>query len=493
MRLADVGDVNAVNGDVAILDVIEPVDEIGDGGLAGTCAAHKGNLLVGHGVDHDVEQHLLVGCVAEVHHVHLHATVHLDKPWLAAVGGGNAPCPNACAVGHGNEHAVAGFHGIDQCHLALVGLGGLVQDAEHALGTHAGVEHTVDLLAHLGDGTSKALVQRQEGHQCAQRERHLAAQDECGTHHADEHIAQVAQVAVDRHDDIGDAVGIISAVAQLLVDALKLLDSLSLVAEDLDHTLAGHHLLNIAVDIGQSLLLHLEVTARPLAQCRGDPCHEQGHNKGHERQRNAQGNHAHEGDGDGDERVQGLWQTLVDHLAQGVDIVGEGRHHLSVRVGVEVADGQLFHVAEHVVAQAKHGALGDINHQPVVRVGADDTHHQHSGQFEQCLRQWGKVGVRRLCHRHDVVVDERAGEQGRGQRSYCRDDDAHRHRQQRELVVAHHQAHQAHQDVTLLALSLTQGHLLLSHSRHSHCAFSSFLPCGASKSPPSSSWMAQIS
>ena len=76
--LADVLHIDAVKRDAPVLDVIETVDKVGDGSLASARAANKGNLLVGHRMDHDIEEHLLVGGVAKVDHVHFHAAVNFD-------------------------------------------------------------------------------------------------------------------------------------------------------------------------------------------------------------------------------------------------------------------------------------------------------------------------------------------------------------------------------------------------------------------------------
>ena len=46
----DLVDIDAVITDLAVGDIIEPVDQVGDGGLAGTGGAHKGDLLTGVGI-----------------------------------------------------------------------------------------------------------------------------------------------------------------------------------------------------------------------------------------------------------------------------------------------------------------------------------------------------------------------------------------------------------------------------------------------------------
>ena len=90
---------------------------------------------------------------------------------------------------------------------AFVDLGQLVSQGEDTLSSHGGIEHAVDLLRHLCDGLGEALVQLKEGNNGSQRDSPVATQGQRGTHDGNEHITQVAQVGVDGHDDIGNAVG----------------------------------------------------------------------------------------------------------------------------------------------------------------------------------------------------------------------------------------------------------------------------------------------
>ena len=56
---ADTSDVDMIVENLPVLNVVEPVDEIGDGGLSGSCPADECYLLSGFGVELDVEEHLL--------------------------------------------------------------------------------------------------------------------------------------------------------------------------------------------------------------------------------------------------------------------------------------------------------------------------------------------------------------------------------------------------------------------------------------------------
>ena len=52
--LFDFVDVDAIVADFTVVNVVEAVDEVGDGGLAGTGGSYKGDLLTGLGVEGDV-------------------------------------------------------------------------------------------------------------------------------------------------------------------------------------------------------------------------------------------------------------------------------------------------------------------------------------------------------------------------------------------------------------------------------------------------------
>ena len=77
--LADLVDVDAVVADLAVGDVVEAVDEVGDGRFACTGGAHEGDLLTGFGKDAHVMQHLVVGRVAKVNVVHANVAAQFRR------------------------------------------------------------------------------------------------------------------------------------------------------------------------------------------------------------------------------------------------------------------------------------------------------------------------------------------------------------------------------------------------------------------------------
>ena len=230
--------------------------------------------------------------------------------------------------------------------------------------------------------------------------------------HGDNHVLDVADVDQDGHEDIGVFIGLIGALEQGVIDLVEARLGLGLVAEDLDHLLAVDHLLDIAVQIAQLHLLADKVAAAAAGQEPGDTEHAKDTDDDHPSECQVGDQHTHKGDQDHHAGVDDLWDALGEHLAQGVHVIGIDAHHIAVGVGVKVLDGQRLHMAEQVITDALLHTLGDGDHQPVVREGAEGAHNIQAGHHKQDTH---KAAVIRDLHgqqRGDVVVDEVAQEQG---------------------------------------------------------------------------------
>lgn len=169
-----------------------------------------------------------------------------------------------------------------------------------------GHDHKVHLLADLDEGLGGILVQGEEGDQGAQSQGEGPAQGEEGPHHGAEDVADVAQVGVHRHGDVAEGVGFVGAVKELPVALAEALQGLRFVAENLDHLLPVHDLLDVAVYHAQVLLLGLEI----VGGLRGNDASDQNHphHDGHREQGqgNAEGEHGHQGSDQGEQGVDDL-------------------------------------------------------------------------------------------------------------------------------------------------------------------------------------------
>ena len=136
IALGHVHDVNAVDGDPAGINVVEPVQQVGDGGLARAGGAHEGDLLARLGIQADVLQHRLFRHIAEADvvqdHVALQLLRHCDPALVQRLG----------LLVHHCEHAFrASQGGKDRGHL----LGDLVDRA----GELAGIVDEYGQSAHV--------------------------------------------------------------------------------------------------------------------------------------------------------------------------------------------------------------------------------------------------------------------------------------------------------------------------------------------------------
>ena len=251
-------------------------------------------------------------------------------------------------------------------------------------------DHHVDLVGHLADGAGKLLGHVQEGHHDADAQGHArqaqvgrAVQQQGAARQGHDDVGHVAHVAQQGHQDVGVAVGLLAVLEQRVVHLVKVGLGALLVAEDLDDLLAAHHLFHEALGLGDGDLLLQEVLGRVAADIAGGEEHHDDAAQHHQSQPDAVVDHDAENAQQGDARDHQLGQALADELAQGVDIIGVEAHDIAVAVGVEVADGQVLHMVEHLFAQLGQGALGDDGHQ-LVEGGAgrqaDDVQGDQDGQ-----------------------------------------------------------------------------------------------------------------
>ena len=126
--LCDVLHVDAVVGDNALLHVVEAVDEVGDGGLARTGRAHKGDLLPGFGEQGHIVEHRLFPVVGEGHVVKAHVAPQLHQRAVRLL-----PGPVAGAAVRLRQ-GIAVLQHPDQGGGAVVGFGVGVHHGENPLG-----------------------------------------------------------------------------------------------------------------------------------------------------------------------------------------------------------------------------------------------------------------------------------------------------------------------------------------------------------------------
>ena len=407
--LADFVDVDAVVADFAVVNVVEPVNQVGDGGLACAGGPHEGDLLAGLGVQGHIMEHRLLRHIAEVH------MLHIDVALQLLVGGGIVrlvvvlPGPAAGALPGFVDGAVLIDAGVDQVDIALILLRLLIHQVENPLRACQSHDDGVDLVGNLVDGHVEAPGQDHEGHQAAQGQHFPIGQHHHhAPHHRQDGVLDVAQVVVDGAHDVGKLSGGIGVAAELLVQRVEFLFADGFVVEDFHHPLAVNHFLNVPVHRPQGLLLADEILAGFPGQVLGD-VDNQGDGKEHDEKQQPTGvdqapGHHHQGDDGAD----ALGDGLADHLAQGVGVAGEAGHDVARGGGIEVAQGKPLHFLEHLVPDGFLHPLGHSHQQVVHEKGAHNAHAEDGGNFHHKACHGPKVLGAGGHHGQDVVVHQGA-------------------------------------------------------------------------------------
>ena len=333
----EVADVDAVDGDRAGLDVVEPVEQVGDGRLARAGGADERDLLPRPGVQRDVLEHRLAGIVAE-----------------------------GDVVEHDVPLQTLGIGGVRR----VRGLGVEVHDAEHALRAGQRREDRAHLLRELADRAGELAREVDEDRQAADVEPPQRAE-----HAADarrERIGNLAGVAHDRTHHAAEELRLLLLAAQVVVEQAELLLADVLVVEHLDDLLPGDVFLDVAVqraerrllgDVVLAAVLHQDAAA--LGEYRNEGQRDQRQPEvgvDHDRQRADQRQQAGEQRGDG----------RVEHGADVVHVVGEAAHDLAVGFVVVEPHRQALQLVEQVVSDLLDGVLRHGDHQPALQIGGRD-------------------------------------------------------------------------------------------------------------------------
>ncbi|CCX38489.1 uncharacterized protein BN452_02363 [Clostridium sp. CAG:1013] len=335
---------------------------------------------------------------------------------------GMLPGPNAGALFALGDGAIGVLLGVDQSDVAFVGLSLFVQQSEDPLSACQAHNHQVQLVGYLADRARELFGHVQEGNHDADAESQAgnahvgsACGEQHAAHNSHAHVQHVADIAQDRHEHVGVAVGLFGVVEQLVVDLVKLFLGFFLVAEHFDHFLAVHHFFHKAFRAADGLLL----ADKELGGLAADLFHhkDHGHHADHHHQSQPQAVIQHDGD-HGDDSHSGdqqLGHALGDHLAEGVDIVGVVAHHVAVIVGVEILDRQILHAVEHALTHFGQGALGDDSHQLVVHSAGDqakdveNSQQSHQTQNSGTNRFPASLGKSGLFYGGDDVLHEHRG------------------------------------------------------------------------------------
>ena len=344
----DVLDVHTVNGDGSFLNVVETVEQIGNGGLTGTGRADKGDFLTGMGVQGDVLQNDLVGIVAEGNVGEYHVALHL---------------------GH------------IQCFRCVCLLGFCIHYRKYAFCACKGREDSGHLLRDLVDGHGELSGVVGKYGQTAGGESGGAHEDTA--HTQGNGIGNLGGVTHDGTHDTAVELGFELFVAQIAVQYGEFLYANVLVVEDLNDLLTRYGFFNVAVYRTQCSLL----TAVKLTGCLGNGgtahCENRDEDNGDDGEDPVGGDHEDESTDERytarDQRGQGV----VEHCVDVVHIVGETGHDLTGGMRVKIANGELLQLGKEIVADLFQGGLSDVQHQTGLQVAGANTHQVNAKEDRQ--------------------------------------------------------------------------------------------------------------
>ena len=353
IRLLDLIDIDAVIADLAVCDIVETVDQVGDRHLARAGSADKGDLLPRFCIKADVVQDDLVVVIAEVHIVEDDAALLLcisDRP-LGFVR--VLPRPKVRSRRRFCQNAVLILFRIDQLHIPFVRFRLLIHQVEDTMSSRRCIDDKVDLLADLRDRVGKALIQSDKGDYRADgnARQSVYAQDRSQDRH--QRIADPSDISVDRHQKVGVAVRLVRTLSQPFIHLMEVLHRRFFMAEDFDNLLPVQHLFDKSIHSPQIDLLTDIIPSGQLREIGRHKEHDGGRENGDHRQRRVQDDHRDQRRRHGDNRVDNLRDALAQELTQRVNIVRIHGHNVAVCVRVEVFDRQGFHSPEEVVSQVK--------------------------------------------------------------------------------------------------------------------------------------------
>ena len=201
-------------------------------------------------------------------------------------------------------------------------------------------------------------------------------------------------------------------------------------AENLDHLLAGHRFLDVAVQRSQSRLLRLV----EAAAAHGDGTRREHHQR-HRRHRD-QGqphvgvHHQAEGADHVDGAGNDLHHRVVQHLSHRVHVVGEPAHDIAVVVGIVKPHRQLLDPGKQVVSQAENGPLGNADHDPGLKILGGDPHRIDGRHPKERGKQLFRAALRRGQAVNDGAEHIRTCQGGKGG-----EDNAEKHHRQPQPVL----------------------------------------------------------
>ena len=229
----------------------------------------------------------------------------------------------------------------------------------------------------------KVFVQCQECHQCAQSKPPVKCNGNKRPQKCTQYIADIAKIAVDRHNDVGKLICIVGTVSECFVNCTEFCNALLFMAEYFYHFLPFQHFFNITVYFPDITLLFHKVSTGMHTQFAGYFHHHKHHQKCQYSEGNIQRYHTDKGNHYSNGGVDQLRNTLADQLSQGIYVVGIYRHNIPVGMGIKILNRQGLHMGKDINTQFFQYPLRYINHNAVIHIGAQNAEQIYTGKPNQ--------------------------------------------------------------------------------------------------------------
>ena len=227
------------------MDIVETIDQVGNGGLPCSCRADKGHFLPLVCVEVDIVEDLVLIIVGEVYICKDDISDQFDQ-FVVAIFPRVFPSPEVGLL-ISDDHATIDLFIVDQGDSPFIHFDFFIQEIKDPISPSKCHKDKVQLLRYLGDRPVKGTVELEEGHKSTNGEPTDTIQGEDPSDQWGQDKGDISQVPQYRHQDIGIAVGLVGRFKELVIDPLKGFNALFFMNEGLDHLLTRHHLFDKAV------------------------------------------------------------------------------------------------------------------------------------------------------------------------------------------------------------------------------------------------------
>ena len=432
--LFDLGDIDSVIADLTFLNIVETVDQVGDGSFSCTCGAYEGKLLAGLCKETDILKDYFIRVIAEGYILEADISCKFCIGYGAVSGMRMLPCPHAGSFFAFCDISLSIFFRINKLYITFIFFRLLIDQVEDSFSTCKGHDNGIELLCHLHEGLGKALCELQVRGHDTQSDAAYSCYREKSSQNCCEYELQVTDISDDRTHHVGVFVGVGGAFKESFIQAVKFLFGFCFMVENLNNPLAVHALFHKSGHICQRYLLTDEIFTTVCPDLTGHCHHNEDNSHSQDGQQWTEHQHGDKGYDNGEQCHQSLRDCLADHLSQCICIIGVETHDGAVGILVEVTDRQSLHMLKHIVTDALQHALSDKYHHSAVNKGCDHPYCENAAQNCHCLVQLCIIGVCLSDQRDNIIIQQIFQGQGYGNAGYCTEKDTDKYQYQPQLI-----------------------------------------------------------